>query len=338
MTKKEFLKELDYYLKDLYYEEKRDVFKYYEEYFDELNIGENDEIPSSMDPKNIARDILLEYDFNEKKSEKSKRKRSISSLLLFVGGMITAPITLPIFFFLLMMLIVFVGLIITIIIGVFKLLVGIFFGATLFSITRLGIGTLLLFIIGTLLFFIPLIYLIVKSIFDLVYSIFSYLYKKIVRKENGISYKREYKEVFIELSKILIKDFKGDLIIRRGDENSIYILGKSKYIYDNETLIIESNSKILKNDKIIISYNTNDIEINSKDVIGKLNVELEEKSKLSINDLIGDVNVKLLGVKKLNLKIKDKLGDVIIDEEVVIDNNSDKKVTVNDLIGSLKIY
>ncbi|WP_064581372.1 DUF1700 domain-containing protein [Streptobacillus moniliformis] len=64
MTKREFMKKLDNYLKDLSYYDKKSVFEFYEEYFSDLNIAEDDEITNDMNPKKISRDILIDFGVN----------------------------------------------------------------------------------------------------------------------------------------------------------------------------------------------------------------------------------------------------------------------------------
>lgn len=60
MTRKEFMRELDRRIIDLDYEEKMNVFKFFEEYFDDLGTNLDDEIPENMNLEKIVEDILKE--------------------------------------------------------------------------------------------------------------------------------------------------------------------------------------------------------------------------------------------------------------------------------------
>lgn len=60
MTRKEFMRELDKKIVDLDYEEKMNVFTFFEEYFDDLGTNLDDEIPQNMNLEKIVEDILKE--------------------------------------------------------------------------------------------------------------------------------------------------------------------------------------------------------------------------------------------------------------------------------------
>ena len=89
MTKKKFMQKLDKYIKDLPYDEKASVFMFYEEYFKDLGLGDDDEIPDDINPKKIASDILLEYGVIKKGNGFS----SFKLFLITIGGIFSLPIT-----------------------------------------------------------------------------------------------------------------------------------------------------------------------------------------------------------------------------------------------------
>ena len=101
MTRKEFMKSLMKYLKNISYEEKKDIDRYYSEMFDDAEISDDDIVPKSFgNPKNIALDVLTDlYDKSNVKSsaesdssEKYKRKNTWLIILLAI---IAAPIGIP---------------------------------------------------------------------------------------------------------------------------------------------------------------------------------------------------------------------------------------------------
>lgn len=76
MTRKEFMRNLDKKIMNLDYEVKMNTFKFFEEYFDDLNLNLDDDIPSNMNFDKIVEDILKEenfkYEENEEKGDKEK--------------------------------------------------------------------------------------------------------------------------------------------------------------------------------------------------------------------------------------------------------------------------
>ena len=104
MTKQEFLEKLNYLLSDVPKTERDSAIQYYEEYFEEAGIGENELIPKDMEaPEKIARDIRAGLGNEEQpqesyfqkepynKIEKQKMDRS-KIILLIILAVFTAPL------------------------------------------------------------------------------------------------------------------------------------------------------------------------------------------------------------------------------------------------------
>ena len=96
MKTKDFMRELDKNLKDLPYDEKIELFRYYEEFFDDLGIGHDDEVPSSINPKKIANDLLLEYNIKNYNNNIKSKNPLVFTFLLFATIM-GAPLSIPLF-------------------------------------------------------------------------------------------------------------------------------------------------------------------------------------------------------------------------------------------------
>ncbi len=188
MTKKKFMQKLDKYIKDLPYDEKASVFMFYEEYFKDLGLEDDDEIPEDINPKKVANDILLEYGV----IKKGKGFSSFKLFLITIGGIFSLPITIP------MLILVFAGIVVAgaLLISLFALLFSIL--TVPFYVVFSLIGTILmnignnlslinvlasvLIIIGLLLIIYPIIKGVIKIFFKILLMITSKIYSWIYNK------------------------------------------------------------------------------------------------------------------------------------------------------------
>lgn len=144
MKTRDFMRELDKNLKDLPYDEKIELFRYYEEYFDDLGIGRDDEVPNSIDPKKIANELLLEYNIKNHK-DNVKSKNPLVFTFLLIATIMGAPLSIPLFiafaavFFSIILVLLVIFMIIVIVIFVVPITI-------LYEIVRHGLGTSLIFI------------------------------------------------------------------------------------------------------------------------------------------------------------------------------------------------
>ncbi len=116
MTRKEFLDDLNNRLKRLPEQERLDAIKFYEEYFDDAGVeNEQKVIEELRSPAHIASKILSEYaekeassimqfgDKNHKKSDKKKRRKErkdyakggVRAVWFTILGIFAAPIAIP---------------------------------------------------------------------------------------------------------------------------------------------------------------------------------------------------------------------------------------------------
>lgn len=220
MTKKKFMQKLDKYIKDLPYDEKASVFMFYEEYFKDLGLEDDDEIPEDINPKKVANDILLEYGV----IKKGKGFSSFKLFLITIGGIFSLPITIP------MLILVFAGIVVAgaLLISLFALLFSIL--TVPFYVVFSLIGTILmnignnlsiinvlasvLIIIGLLLIIYPIIKGIIKIFFKILSVITSKIYSWIYNKNEM---KHENMKIELKkLDKIDLNNFDGEDII--GDD------------------------------------------------------------------------------------------------------------------------
>lgn len=184
MKVKEFMRTLDKYLKDFPYDEKIELFKYYEEYFQDLNLEKDDEVPENIDPKKIANEILLEYNMKNVK-EKKRSSNPFSFMLLLILTIIGAPLSIP-------LILTFIAVVfsilatIFILILTFGLLIFIVPSVIIYHIIFLGIQINFLITAGSLIMALGLLifsYGIIKWLFNLIASIYNkiliWIYKKV---------------------------------------------------------------------------------------------------------------------------------------------------------------
>lgn len=97
MNKYEFINQLDKKLKSLPNEEREDALKYYEEYFEEARIGENENVLGELaHPSEIASQLLSEYAVKGINLNKTSIKTSASSIWFIILAIIVSPLALPI--------------------------------------------------------------------------------------------------------------------------------------------------------------------------------------------------------------------------------------------------
>lgn len=211
MTKKKFMQKLDKYIKDLPYDEKASVFMFYEEYFKDLGLEDDDEIPEDINPKKVANDILLEYGV----IKKGKGFSSLKLFLITIGGIFSLPITIPMLILVLGVIIVVAG---ALLISFFALLTIPFYvvfsliGTILMNIgNNLSIINVLasvLIIVGLLLIIYPIIKGIIKIFFKTLSTVTSKIYSSIYNKNEM---KHENMKIELKkLDKIDLNNFDGE--------------------------------------------------------------------------------------------------------------------------------
>ena len=211
MTKKKFMQKLDKYIKDLPYDEKASVFMFYEEYFKDLGLEDDDEIPEDINPKKVANDILLEYGV----IKKGKGFSSLKLFLITIGGIFSLPITIPMLILVLTVIIVVAG---ALLISFFALLTVPFYvvfsliGTILMNIgNNLSIINVLasvLIIVGLLLIIYPIIKGIIKIFFKTLSTVTSKIYSWIYNKNEM---KHENMKIELKkLDKIDLNNFDGE--------------------------------------------------------------------------------------------------------------------------------
>ena len=211
MTKKKFMQKLDKYIKDLPYDEKASVFMFYEEYFKDLGLEDDDEIPEDINPKKVANDILLEYGV----IKKGKGFSSLKLFLITIGGIFSLPITIPMLILVLGVIIVVAG---ALLISFFALLTVPFYvvfsliGTILMTIgNNLSIINVLasvLIIVGLLLIIYPIIKGIIKIFFKTLSTVTSKIYSSIYNKNEM---KHENMKIELKkLDKIDLNNFDGE--------------------------------------------------------------------------------------------------------------------------------
>ncbi|WP_068268860.1 DUF1700 domain-containing protein [Caviibacter abscessus] len=184
MKAREFMRNLDKYLKDFPYDEKIELFKYYEEYFQDLNLEKDDEIPESMDPKKIANDILLEYNIRNTKNNK-KSSNPFSFMVLLILTIIGAPLSIPIIIAFIVVLFSIIAIIFALILA-FGILIFIVPSVIIYYTVFLGTYVSSLITIGSLITtcgLMILTYGIIKFLFNIIANIYNkiliWIYDKI---------------------------------------------------------------------------------------------------------------------------------------------------------------
>lgn len=145
-------------LKDVYEEDKRDAIEYYNELFDDMGLGDNDEIPLEyQNIDKIVKDIKADMKINRVIEKSKKDNNSIWKNILIILGAIFAvmfaiPVAIPLIFafLILVLVIIFIPIIIFLSI-IFSAGVSIFaiIASTIrFSVFPLGILGLFFILLG----------------------------------------------------------------------------------------------------------------------------------------------------------------------------------------------
>lgn len=337
MTRREFFIILDRKIRMLPYEEKIEILKYYEEYFDELGLNKEDEIPDDFDPHKIGKEILLENGIKNL-NNKTKNKNSIINNIIGFGFSI--PIVALTIFGVsigLLVLLLFSYLVYAFIKYFILLNINIYhsiYNVSFYSVLKY----IVLFII-----LIFIVYPIMKFVLKIIFSILISLFSKIFYGKKSRKYKRVEKEEKIDyLNKINLDVFVGEIIIKKGNENSIKYKGKySNYEYENGILNIYLDKKInninIKDSEFVeITYNNNNLFLNIEKMVGKAKMETYNSNKINIKSLVGkfefliekDIcvnNKNILGVIKLEKGLSNSYSDLVLDVENVVGKIEIKK-------------
>ncbi|MCR4787170.1 MAG: DUF1700 domain-containing protein [Lachnospiraceae bacterium] len=98
MNKREFLQELEKRLRYIPKEDRIDALQYYEEYIEDMGIGEDEDVLSKLGtPKDVSRDIIDECAIKHaEQAEETKTVKSKATVAwLTVLGLLSLPISLP---------------------------------------------------------------------------------------------------------------------------------------------------------------------------------------------------------------------------------------------------
>ncbi len=344
MTKKKFMQKLDKYIKDLPYDEKASVFMFYEEYFKDLGLEDDDEIPEDINPKKVANDILLEYGV----IKKGKGFSSLKLFLITIGGICSLPITIP------MLILVFAGIVVAgaLLISFFALLtVPFYLGFSLIGTILSNIGNNLsitnilasvLIISGVILILYSVIKGIVKIFFKILLMITSTIYSWIYNKNE-----MKYEDINMELKKldkIDLNNFVGKIKIIKGNENRLKILNSNiesivKYDEEKGDLIISQIDKVLFSEKyksiLELEYSEESLDVNIKNVVARFKMETPEIGNIEIKNIVGKFYFILSD--DVNLDKSNILGNVKIKNNISISPESKLNMSIFNVVGKVVI-
>jgi len=348
MTKKKFMQKLDKYIKDLPYDEKASVFMFYEEYFKDLGLEDDDEIPNDINPKKVASDILLEYGV----IKKGKGFSSFKLFLITIGGIFSLPITIP------MLILVFTGIVVAgaLLISLFALIFSIltapfYLGFSLIgnillkvsgNLTFTNILASMLIILGICLIIYPIIKGIIKIFFKILFMITSMIYSWIYNK-NEIDYEDINMELK-KLDKIDLKNFVGKIKIIKGNENRLKILNSNiesivKYDEEKGELIVSQIGKVFFSEKyksiLELEYSEKSLDVSIKNVVARFRVETPEIGNIEIKNIVGKFYVILSD--DVNLDKSNILGNVKIKNNIFISPESKLNMSIFNVVGQVVI-
>ena len=348
MTKKKFMQKLDKYIKDLPYDEKASVFMFYEEYFKDLGLEDDDEIPNDINPKKVASDILLEYGV----IKKGKGFSSFKLFLITIGGIFSLPITIP------MLILVFTGIVVAgaLLISLFALIFSIltapfYLGFSLIgnillkvsgNLTLTNILASMLIILGICLIIYPIIKGIIKIFFKILFMITSMIYSWIYNK-NEIDYEDINMELK-KLDKIDLKNFVGKIKIIKGNENRLKILNSNiesivKYDEEKGELIVSQIGKVFFSEKyksiLELEYSEKSLDVSIKNVVARFRVETPEIGNIEIKNIVGKFYVILSD--DVNLDKSNILGNVKIKNNIFISPESKLNMSIFNVVGQVVI-
>ena len=348
MTKKKFMQKLDKYIKDLPYDEKASVFMFYEEYFKDLGLGDDDEIPDDINPKKIASDILLEYGVIKKGNGFS----SFKLFLITLGGIFSLPITIP------MLILVFTGIVVAgaLLISLFALIFSIltvpfYLGFSLIGTILSNIGNNLstidtlasvLIISGVILILYSIIKGIVKIFFKILLMMTSTIYSWIYNKNE-----MKYEDINMELKKldkIDLNNFVGKIKIIKGNENRLKILNSNiesivKYDEEKGELIVSQIGKVFFSEKyksiLELEYSEESLDVNIKNVVARFKMETPEIGDIEIKNIVGKFYFILFD--DINLDKSNILGNVKIKNNISISPESKLNMSIFNVVGKVVI-
>ena len=348
MTKKKFMQKLDKYIKDLPYDEKASVFMFYEEYFKDLGLEDDDEIPNDINPKKVASDILLEYGV----IKKGKGFSSFKLFLITIGGIFSLPITIP------MLILVFTGIVVAgaLLISLFALIFSIltapfYLGFSLIgnillkvsgNLTFTNILASMLIILGICLIIYPIIKGIIKIFFKILFMITSMIYSWIYNK-NEI----DYKDIDMELKKldkIDLNNFVGKIKIIKGNENRLKILNSNiesivKYDEEKGELIVSQIGKVFFSEKyksiLELEYSEESLDVSIKNVVARFKMETPEIGNIEIKNIVG--NFYFILSNDLNLDKNNILGNFKVKNNISISPESKLNMSIFNVVGQVII-
>lgn len=348
MTKKKFMQKLDKYIKDLPYDEKASVFMFYEEYFKDLGLEDDDEIPNDINPKKVASDILLEYGV----IKKGKGFSSFKLFLITIGGIFSLPITIP------MLILVFTGIVVAgaLLISLFALIFSIltapfYLGFSLIgnillkvsgNLTFTNILASMLIILGICLIIYPIIKGIIKIFFKILFMITSMIYSWIYNK-NEI----DYKDIDMELKKldkIDLNNFVGKIKIIKGNENRLKILNSNiesivKYDEEKGELIVSQIGKVFFSEKyksiLELEYSEESLDVSIKNVVARFKMETPEIGNIEIKNIVGKFDFILSN--DLNLDKNNILGNFKVKNNISISPESKLNMSIFNVVGQVII-
>ncbi len=348
MTKKKFMQKLDKYIKDLPYDEKASVFMFYEEYFKDLGLEDDDEIPNDINPKKVASDILLEYGV----IKKGKGFSSFKLFLITIGGIFSLPITIPMLILVFTVIVVAGALLISLFAVIFSILTAPFYlGFSLIgnillkvsgNLTFTNILASMLIILGICLIIYPIIKGIIKIFFKILFMITSMIYSWIYNK-NEIDYEDINMELK-KLDKIDLKNFVGKIKIIKGNENRLKILNSNiesivKYDEEKGELIVSQIGKVFFSEKyksiLELEYSEKSLDVSIKNVVARFRMETPEIGNIEIKNIVGKFYVILSD--DVNLDKSNILGNVKIKNNISISPESKLNMSIFNVVGQVVI-
>lgn len=348
MTKKKFMQKLDKYIKDLPYDEKASVFMFYEEYFKDLGLEDDDEIPNDINPKKVASDILLEYGV----IKKGKGFSSFKLFLITIGGIFSLPITIPMLILVFTVIVVAGALLISLFAVIFSILTAPFYlGFSLIgnillkvsdNLTFTNILASMLIILGICLIIYPIIKGIIKIFFKILFMITSMIYSWIYNK-NEIDYEDINMELK-KLDKIDLKNFVGKIKIIKGNENRLKILNSNiesivKYDEEKGELIVSQIGKVFFSEKyksiLELEYSEKSLDVSIKNVVARFRMETPEIGNIEIKNIVGKFYVILSD--DVNLDKSNILGNVKIKNNIFISPESKLNMSIFNVVGQVVI-
>jgi|GEM_PF-1677630 len=348
MTKKKFMQKLDKYIKDLPYDEKASVFMFYEEYFKDLGLEDDDEIPNDINPKKVASDILLEYGV----IKKGKGFSSFKLFLITIGGIFSLPITIPMLILVFTVIVVAGALLISLFAVIFSILTAPFYlGFSLIgnillkvsdNLTFTNILASMLIILGICLIIYPIIKGIIKIFFKILFMITSMIYSWIYNK-NEI----DYKDIDMELKKldkIDLNNFVGKIKIIKGNENRLKILNSNiesivKYDEEKGELIVSQIGKVFFSEKyksiLELEYSEESLDVSIKNVVARFKMETPEIGNIEIKNIVGKFDFILSN--DLNLDKNNILGNFKVKNNISISPESKLNMSIFNVVGQVVI-